>query len=51
MSPDAKNHNQTVHIMKDSEGISMYLMFCHSGQQIVILSITTVTTQKLIQID
>jgi hypothetical protein len=36
-SPDGKTHNQIDHILVDRQGIPMYLMFDHTGQQIVIL--------------
>jgi hypothetical protein len=38
-SPDGKTHNQTDNILTGDvgEGIRVYLMFDHSGQQIVIL--------------
>jgi hypothetical protein len=37
MSPDVKTHTQIDHILI-GEGIRVYLMFDHSGQQIVILT-------------
>jgi hypothetical protein len=37
-SPDGKTHTQIGHILVDRAGIQMYLMFNHTGQQIVILT-------------
>jgi hypothetical protein len=37
-SPDGKMHKQTDHILMDGDGIQVYLMSEHSGQQIVILT-------------
>jgi hypothetical protein len=36
-SPDGKYHNKIVHIMIAGDGIYVYLVSDHSGQQIVIL--------------
>jgi hypothetical protein len=35
-SSDGKTHNKIYHILIDSEGIRVYLIFIHSRQQIVI---------------
>jgi hypothetical protein len=45
-SPDGKPHDQIDHSLDIGEGIRMYLLFDHSGQQIVILT-TTWWWQKL----
>jgi hypothetical protein len=45
-SPDGKTHNQIDNILVVGEGIRMYLMFDHSGQQTVIVT-TTWWWQKL----
>jgi hypothetical protein len=37
-SADGKTHNQIDHIMIDSKGIQVYLMFDHTEQQVVIVT-------------